>query len=262
MKEPPAVTEAPPTPRINHFLPYWAVFQADVRQTLRSWVYRAWVLLSLLVSLGYLLYRFGAYHNAGIIHPATEMMSDLLRWYIFGSVTLIIILTTGTISSERGTLADSVLSRGISRYQYFLGKWHSRLITVLGTFLVINLVVIIGALVLLQDEQIQLVGSLVALGLVGTLLVLVITTSVTVSAMTNSTVLGIALVWMLLCGIGFALSFLPASYPAPDRLLRNLHHVLRGLYDLPGTFRVMAWSLGLSLGVALVGLVAFSRRDV
>ena len=39
--------DAPP-PRspstINRWLPYWAVFQADVRQTLRSWVYRVWVL--------------------------------------------------------------------------------------------------------------------------------------------------------------------------------------------------------------------------
>ena len=31
---------------INRWLPYWAVLQADVRQTLQSWVYRAWLLLS------------------------------------------------------------------------------------------------------------------------------------------------------------------------------------------------------------------------
>ena len=29
---------------INRWLPYWAVFQYDVGQTLRSWVYRVWVL--------------------------------------------------------------------------------------------------------------------------------------------------------------------------------------------------------------------------
>ena len=41
------------------FLPYWAVFQMDLHQTLRSWVYRVWVLLSLLAAVGYLIYRFG-----------------------------------------------------------------------------------------------------------------------------------------------------------------------------------------------------------
>ena len=50
---------APSPVKINRWLPYWAVFQADVRQTLRSWVYRFWVLLSVLATVGYLLYRFG-----------------------------------------------------------------------------------------------------------------------------------------------------------------------------------------------------------
>ena len=32
----------------NRWLPYWAVFQADMQQTVQSWVYRIWVLVSLL----------------------------------------------------------------------------------------------------------------------------------------------------------------------------------------------------------------------
>ena len=42
---------------INRWLPYWAVFQADVHQTLRSWVYRVWVFVTILAATGYLLYR-------------------------------------------------------------------------------------------------------------------------------------------------------------------------------------------------------------
>ena len=42
-------TPAPAQPgKIHRWLPYWAVFQADLRQTLRSWVYRVWVMLSVL----------------------------------------------------------------------------------------------------------------------------------------------------------------------------------------------------------------------
>src|SRR5947209_3179459 len=75
--------------RINRFLPYWAVLQADMRQTLHSWVYRAWVLLCVLAAVGYLVYRLGAYREAGMVQPATDLMSDLLRWTVFGSVTVI-----------------------------------------------------------------------------------------------------------------------------------------------------------------------------
>src|SRR5919206_3737209 len=101
--------------RANRFLPYWAVFQADMRQTLRSWVYRVWVLLSLLAAVGCLLYRFGAYRVAGLRPSASELMSELLHWTVLGSVTLIIILTGGSISSERGTMADSLLCRAPRR---------------------------------------------------------------------------------------------------------------------------------------------------
>ena len=36
------------TVRFNRFLPYWAVFQTDLRQTARSWVYRLWVLMDVM----------------------------------------------------------------------------------------------------------------------------------------------------------------------------------------------------------------------
>src|SRR5580704_17379164 len=106
------VPAAPKQFKPVRFLPYWAVFQMDMHQTLRSWIYRVWVMLSLLAALGYLLYRFGAYREAGMVQPAPDLMSDLLRWTVLGSVTLIIVLTAGTISAERGTMADSVLSSG------------------------------------------------------------------------------------------------------------------------------------------------------
>ncbi len=247
---------------INHFLPYWAVFQNDLKQTFRSWIYRAWVLVSLGAAVGYLLYRFGAKQVGGFVQPAPEMMSDLMHWVALGSVTLIIVLTAGTICSERGTMADSVLSRGISRYQYFLGKWHARLAMVLGTFLVIAVLAMIGSIVLLHSENMDLRGSLVALATVAALLILVITCGVSVSALSNNTVVSIAIVWMALYSIGFVLSLLPETYPSPDRALQALPRILRGDFNMHMLSRLISGALSLSLFAALVGMVGFSRRDV
>jgi ABC-type transport system involved in multi-copper enzyme maturation permease subunit len=244
------------------FLPYWAVFQMDVHQTLRSWVYRVWVLLSLSAAVGYLLYRFGAYREAGMVQPASDLMSDLLRWTVLGSVTLIIILTAGSISAERGTMADSVLCRGISRYQYFLGKWHSRLVTVLGTFFTLAAVVLVGSFFLLRDENLSPVGGVVALLTVAALLMMVVTCGVTISAISNSTLLSVAVLWLVLYGTGFVLALLPDSYPSPDRALHNLPEILRGQYDWETVGRLL-WGAGLtSLIVAAVGMFHFGRRDV
>ena len=251
-----------PAIKINRFLPYWAVFQADMRQTLRSWIYRLWVLLTLAAAVGYLLYRFGAKQVAGMVTPAPEMLGDLLTWVIWGSVTLIIVLTAGTISGELGTMADSVLSRGISRYQYFLGKLHSRLVVILSTFFVLAVVALGGAFLLLHSDSLTIMGSLVAVALVGALLVMVITCSVSVSALSTSTVMSITLVWLVLYGVGFLMSLLPAHYPAPDRALQSLPNVLKGFYDLHMISRLVSGALSLSLLIALAGMIGFARKDV
>src|SRR3989442_14980941 len=175
--------------RINRLLPYWAVFQADVRQTLRSWVYRFWVLLSGTVGVGYLLYNVGVYREAGIAQNASSLITDLLRWTVLASVTLIVVLTAGSISSERGTLADSVLSRGISRYQYFLGKWHARLTAVVGTFLTMGLLALAGGFFFFH-EDFRFDGSFIPLATLLAFFGVVKTCGVAGSALFNSTLLG------------------------------------------------------------------------
>jgi ABC-2 type transport system permease protein len=246
---------------INRWLPYWAVFQADVRQTLHSWAYLLWVFLLLLGTAGYLLYRFSPYHQVGIVQSASAFLSDLLRWTVFGSGGLIVVLTAGTISSERGTMADSVLSRGISRYQYFMGKWHARLATVLGTYLIVGVAAILSSVFLLH-EDLSPGGSIVALLTICALLGTVVSFGVAISALVNSTMLGVTMLWVLVYGGAFALCLLPARYPSPHRLLRNLHHVLRGHYDLEMLAQLAGWCALFSCVLAVIGMAYFARRDV
>ncbi len=253
-------TAKKPVP-INRWLPYWAVLQQDIHQTLRSWVYRFWVAVSSLALIGYLVYRVGIYKEAGIQQSASQMISELLHWILYGSVALIVVLCVGSISQERGTMADSVLSRGISRYQYFLGKWHSRLFTVLGTYFLLGGVALVCCLVLLH-EDLTVVGSILALLTVAALLGLVVTCGVTVSGMVNSTVLGVAILWILLYGGGTALSLLPPQFPSPDRAIQSLPNILQGNFHAMTISYVIGCSVAASVVVAMIGMQHFSRRDV
>jgi ABC-type transport system involved in multi-copper enzyme maturation permease subunit len=255
-------TQALPAFRINHLLPYYAVLQAEMKATLRSWIYRLWVLMSIGAVIGYLMYRFGAKQVAGFAQPAPEMINDLFQWIVWGSVTIIIVLTSGAICGERGTMADSVLSRGISRNQYFMGKWHAKLAVILGTFLVLSLATMIASILLLHSSTLNLLGVFIAIATVASLLTMIITCGVAVSAVANSTVVAITVVWMALYGVGFMLSFLPSDYPSPDRALQGLPEVLKGHYNLHMVGRFIVGSLGLSLFMAVVGMVCFSRKDV
>lgn len=248
-------------PKINRLLPYWAVFQADIQQTLRSWVYRTWVLIWLLAAVGFLIYQAGIYREAGMVQKASATMGNVLRWSVLGSVALIVVLTASSISSDRGTLADSVLCRGISRYQYFLAKWHARLATVLATFAIMGALILTSSFFLLHDD-LSFSGSIVALLTVAVMLAAVITCGVTFSAITNNTVMGITVLWLFIYGIGFTLSLLPPRFPTPDQALNRLTFVLQGKYDLHYLGQLAMWSAALSAVMALVGIGYFAQRDV
>jgi len=250
------------TLRFNKFLPYWAVLQTDLRQTFRSWVYRLWVLMSVLAAGGFLLYRVGLQQEAGIFQSAAAQCGELFRVMVVGSLALVVVLAVSAISSEKGTVADSVLSRGISRHQYFLAKWHARLFLVLTTYFAMCAVALLGGLFLLHSETLTLSGSLVAMLTVGAVLTAVISCGVSVSAVSSNTIVSIAVVWLTLYGTGFALSLLPENYPSPDRALQKLPDILKGFYDTQAITRVVVASLSVSVAAAVVGMFFFSRRDV
>lgn len=251
----------PVAARYRRWLPYVAVLQTDLRQTLRSWVYRLWVLAMFLAAFGYLLYRMGVHREAGLIQQAASVMSDLLRWVVLGSAAVISALTVGSISGERGTLADSVLSRGISRYQYFLAKWHSRLISVLGTYVTMSIGMLLASYLLLH-ENLSLSGSLAGVAIIGGVFLLVASAGVMLSALCNNSRVAMTALWLVLYGGGALLELLPTQYPTPDRILQQLPEILRGYYDPHLVSQVLTVTVTGSCLCALVGLVGFAQRDV
>jgi hypothetical protein len=252
---------APPPVRFNRLLPYWAVLQTDARQTLASWPYRLWVIVTLLGAGGSVAYKAGVHQQAGIAQSASERASDLARGLGAAGLALVALLAVSAVGGERGTVADAVLSRGISRRQYFLAKWHARLAVVLATYAVLAAGVL-GANQWLLKGDLTLAGAGVGILLVGAALTVVVTWGVTIGALANGTVLGITVFWLLIYGGLLAGSFLPESYPSPERVLDSLRAVLRGLYDPDAVTRVLGLAAGLSGGAAVVGLVGFGRKDV
>jgi len=253
------------TVRFNKFLPYWAVLQTDLRQTVRSWVYRLWVLTTILAAGGFLLYRVGLHREAGIVQSAATQCGDLFRMMVVGSLALVVVLAVSAISAEKGTVADSVLSRGISRYQYFLAKWHARLIVVTATFSLLALGVLLGGYFLFKadaESDLSLAGGLAAIAATAAVLAVIVSWGVVIGAMTNGTVLGITVFWLVLYGAGFLLSLLPEPWPSPDRELARLKFVLRGQFNEALVGNLLLVSLVMCVIASVVGLIGFNRRDV
>jgi ABC-2 type transport system permease protein len=259
---------ATPTIRYNRFLPYWAVLQTDVRQTARSWVYRVWVFVMALAAGGYALFKLGAARRAGEFQPASVQTGDLLRLLVVGSLSLISLLAVSGIGSDRGSIADSVLSRGISRHQYFLAKWHSRLATILGTFIAVATVVLLVFAVAFHEAvtggstNLTLYGGLAGVLVIASGLAVVVSWGVSIGAMANGTVTGVTIFWLGLFGGLVIMSQLPSDYPTPERMLDELKRVLAGHYR-PGQITEFCTAAGvLSIIGGAVGLFGFNRKDV
>lgn len=253
------------TLRFNKFLPYWAVLQTDLRQTLRSWVYRLWVFMTVLAAAGFLLYRVGLQKEAGIFQSVAAQCGDLFRIIVVGSLALVVVLAVSAVGAERGTVADSVLSRGISRHQYFLAKWHARLVVVVLTFAALSTLILGSSYFLFKSDaesDLSLAGGAAAVIAVCAVLLAIVSWGVTIGALSNGTVLGITVFWLVLYGAGFLLSFLPEPWPSPERELARLKFVLRGQYNGSLLNNLVLGSVLASMVAAAVGLVGFSRRDV
>jgi hypothetical protein len=180
---------------------------------------------------------------------------------ILGSLSLIVVLTVSSISSERGTLADSVLSRGISRYQYFLAKWHSRLVIVLLTIAALFSVVFFGSYLLLKDD-LSMTGGLKAILCVCALMAAVVSCGVTIGSLTHSTVLGITVLWLSLLCVGFLLTVLPETYWSPTKSLELLPKLLKGEASVSAFETLFVSASIVTVVSALIGMIVFSRKDV
>lgn len=257
---------APTQTKINRLLPYWAVLQTDLRSTLRSWVYRLWVLLMAVSAGGYLLYEFGARNEAGLFRTGSVQVKDVFRSVALGSLALVAVMAVGSISSERATVADSVLSRGISRYQYFLAKWHSRTVSVVCTFCLFAGIIVVAHWLLFgrthDESDVTFRGALIAALAIGAGLAVLVALGVSIGALSNGTVTGITVFWLLLYGGMLVLSLLPDPYPSPGRVLDRLQIILRDKYDDGLLWRYLGGAGVLALTAATVGAVGFNRKDV
>jgi ABC-2 type transport system permease protein len=249
-------------PRLRRaWLPYWAVLRMDLYETFRSWLFRSWVLVTLVLCTGYLLHTVTVHQRSGQPQSAAAMMAQILQFILYAGSTLVILISAGTISSERETLADAVLCRGISRYQYFLGKLHSRLFTVIGSFLLITAFVLVGSAFLLRSD-LDWYDSALCLLLVGSLLTLVVCISVAVSGMVQSTVLGIALVWIALYTLGAAMLLVPLGGINLADWLQQMPQLMRGEIELSTQWRMLWGCLITAALITFVGMTHFARKDV
>jgi ABC-2 type transport system permease protein len=258
-----ASTALPP----SRWLPFWSILEMDLKQTLRSWLYRLGILAALVVSIGVLLNRAAVHREAGIPQYASIHVGDFLQYSVIFGAALAGLISASAIVGERGNMADSVLSRGVGRWHYFVGKWSARMLAVWGGFLAVGLLFMVACVFVLKSD-LDFYGCITGLLLVGSVLTLIVSGALAISVAVNNTMLGVGLILFLLYGFMAVVWLVPIGEFTLTRFLGVLPAVIRspppgytGLPMMPYV-KFAAYVALSGCGIAGVGMLHFMRKDV
>jgi ABC-2 type transport system permease protein len=175
--------------------------------------------------------------------------------------TFIIINTSGAVSSEAGVVADSILSKAVTRYDYILAKMAARLMMVIGLYLVITLP---AAYLVSRYGQgsLDTGGTAWGITLIGMTLVLLTTLSVAFSTLFNRTLVALIVVWFLWYSAGGIAALFQVNDLSPLHIVDSLPDLLVGNYVAADEWHTLFGFLALSAVVIVVAVVHFAHKDL
>ncbi|MFO0811781.1 MAG: ABC transporter permease subunit [Gemmatales bacterium] len=257
----------------SRWLPLWSILEMDLKQTVKSWLYRIAILVVVVVSVGVLLNRAAIHREAGVVQYASMHVGNFLQYTILFGAALSALFTASAIAGERGNLIDSTLCRGVGRWHFYIGKWMARTVAVLGGFLAVGLIFMVASVFILKSD-LDFDHCLVALLLVSSILWLMVSVTMAVSATANNTMLSLGVVLFVLYGILAVLWLVPLESFTLTKFLNTMTIMIRtdDVNISQGTIRgplpmmpylKFAGYIALSgCAVAGVGMLHFMRKDV
>ncbi len=116
-------------------MPFLAVLRYELRGLLTSWLVRLWLTGAALLTLLMLAASWG---NSNM-QAAPFVASLLFPYLVFPWSLVVMVLGISPVTGSRlDALADGILSRPVTRYEYLLASWVARVAIVLGVFLLVT----------------------------------------------------------------------------------------------------------------------------
>lgn len=145
-----------------------AILRHELRTLCGSWLVRLWLIGTMVLTLLLLA--------AGWPQAQTALLipSLLTPYLVFPWGLVVMILGVNPVTGSRlEALADGILSRPITRYEYLFASWAARVLVVLAVFLVVivpTVCLVVFADRPVPDDRVTLYGVVGTLGLVGLVL--------------------------------------------------------------------------------------------
>ncbi len=129
----------------TRLMPTLAILQHDLGSLASNWLVRLWFVLSAMLTFVVVSGNWGPVQDGPLI-AMTLVPYLFMPWFL-----VVIMLGLGPVAGSRAeSLADGILSRPVTRYEYLLASWSARVIAVLGVFLAVVVPAIL--LIVLADR--------------------------------------------------------------------------------------------------------------
>ena len=209
----------------TRMMPYMAILRHDMKTLWRSRLVRLWLGATALLTL----LLVGA--NWANFMDGTLIASLLFPYLVFPWFFIVVALGVTPVSgSQAETLADGILCRPVSRFEYLLASWSARVVLVLSVYLV----VIIPAVILIilakrpvPEDTVTVYGIITALGVVGLVLTFLVSLGFLAGTLLRKPLLAVVVLIFIWYPIGLILSIFSLEEFSPISLNRAISTQLR-----------------------------------
>lgn len=209
----------------TRMMPYLAIVQHDMKTLWSSRLVRLWLGATALLTL----LLVGS--NWSKFQDGTLISSLLFPYLVFPWFFIVVVLGVTPVSgSQTETLADGILSRPVSRFEYLLATWSARVVLVLGVFLGVTIPAIVLVMLAkrpVPDDTVTVYGIVTSLGVVGLVLTFLVSLGFLTGTLLRKPLLAVVVLIFVWYPIGLVLSVFSLEEFSPISLNRAISTQLR-----------------------------------
>jgi ABC-type transport system involved in multi-copper enzyme maturation permease subunit len=146
-------------------MPAGAILKHELGGLLASWLVRLWFVATVVLTLLILA------ANWGTTQTAPMLQALLFPYLVFPWFLIVMLLGISPVTGSRlDSLADGILSRPVTRYEYLLAAWAARVAAVLAVYLVVMAPVALLSVFArrgVADDPVTAYGVIATLAVVG-----------------------------------------------------------------------------------------------
>jgi ABC-type transport system involved in multi-copper enzyme maturation permease subunit len=216
----------------SRMMPYIALLRHDLRSLWQSWLVRLWLGASALLTFMLIGSNWSQFRDGTLI------ASFLFPYLVFPWFFVVVVLGVSPVSGSRAeTLADGILSRPVSRYEYLLATWSARVVLVLGIYLIVtvpSIVLVMLAKRPVPEDAVTIYGIVTALTVVGLVLTFLVSLGFLMGTLLRKPLLAVVVLVFIWYPIGLILSVFSLEEFSPISLSRAISTQLRQSWREPG----------------------------